>query len=62
MKKVLVAVLAACIALYFISSCAFPAWGERIVVTVMLLCLIAGAVCAVWLAVLLIRAILRKRR
>jgi len=64
MKKflILIIVIAACAALYFISSLAFPVWGERVVVPVMILCLAVGAVCAVWLAILLIRQGLRNKK
>lgn len=61
MKKFLVIGIAACIALYSISSYAFPVWGERVTVPVMILCLLAGISCAVRLAVLLIRQGLKKK-
>lgn len=62
MKKILVIVIAACIALYAISSFAFPVWGERVTVPVMVLCLLAGIASAVWLAVLLIRQGLKNKK
>lgn len=64
MKKILipVIVLAAGIALYFLSSFLFPVWGERVVVPVMILCLIAAAISAAWLAVSIVKMSKSKRR
>ncbi len=60
MKTVLITALAASIAIYFLSSFLFPALGERMVVPVMIVSILAAVIGAVWLIVLLIRQ--RKKR
>lgn len=44
MKKILTGVALTSILLYVLSSFAFPAWGERIVVPIMILCLAAACI------------------
>jgi len=44
MKKILTGTALVSILLYVISSIAFPAWGERIVVPIMIICLAVGSI------------------
>ena len=61
MKKYLWIALIASVGIYFLSSFLLPVWGEGIVVPVMIICILAAVISAVWLIVILIRQTLKKK-
>ncbi|MEI6102168.1 MAG: hypothetical protein WCP73_10035 [Eubacteriales bacterium] len=55
MKKYPLLALIISIAVYFLSSFAFPVLSERIVVPVMIICILVGIASIIWLIVVLIK-------
>ena len=61
MKKYLLLSIMISIALYFLSSFAFPILGERIVVPIMIICAFVGGISIIWLIIILIRQRFKKK-